>query len=276
MTFSIPIKIYNRYHELGDWVEKFHSFVVSNVEIWCAYRRDVLSANPDGQNTEVWWRRFDLNIQDFVGDAELVARWAEDPRAVNVGSKTYILLTRTGGAESRYTLYDVNEDRQVDLHCPAEPFIFGKNWMPFERGDQLFAVVGFNPFTIVSIDVVEGWVEKIVEWNVGLQLPWAQDGFTQWRGGGSALVEEGHLYGFGHRTLDTDNHRPFYFDYEFDDFGFGVESNLDLDVKGARIIDPTSFFKFRDRYYVGVACSERSWFSAQRFQSWLFEVNFDK
>jgi hypothetical protein len=39
------------------------------------------------------------------------------------------------------------------------------------------------------------------------------------------------------------------------------------------IFDPTCFFRFRDRHYLGLSCSNRDWFYGQRFISVLLELD---
>src|SRR5262249_40449251 len=79
-----------------------------------------------------------------------------------------------------------------------------------------------------------------------------------------------------HLTLDSGRHGLFRWTFSP---GTGrISLSFDLNLKpitdfGLRIIDPTCFFSFRDRLYLGVSCSNRDWFYGQTFVSFLLEVD---
>jgi hypothetical protein len=110
---------------------------------------------------------------------------------------------------------------------------------------------------------------------VGLDVVSPHDGFTQFRGGCSAAILKDRVVGFGHLTLDSGRHSPF--QWVFSPSNGQVSLSFDLDTRpladlGMKVIDPTCFFAFQEKLYLGVNCSNRDWFYGQTFLSLLLEL----
>jgi hypothetical protein len=86
------------------------------------------------------------------------------------------------------------------------------------------------------------------------------------------------VVGFGHQTLDPGRHSVF--QWTFSPASRQVSIAFDLDFGpfadcGLKIVDPTCFFAHRDKYYLGVSCSNRDWFYGQTFASLLLELQLE-
>ncbi|MGD0907348.1 MAG: hypothetical protein ABSA96_07185 [Candidatus Acidiferrales bacterium] len=184
------------------------------------------------------------------------------------------------GGNFNYVLFNVQTKKYLNIEVTNRAgFKYGKNWQPFVVGEKLYAVHGFSPFRILRIDVETGLAEIVFEKSVGLDVVSPHDGYTHFRGGCSALVIEDKVVGFGHLTIDSGRHSMF--QWTFSPSNGQVDLSFDLDIRpltdwGLKIIDPTCFFSFRGKFYLGVSCSNRDWFYGQTFVSLLLELQLDE
>lgn len=267
---------------LGEEADLFHSFAFSGGRMMCAFRRHLIrdvrfSSDPDLYRSRIYLQEFCLRTMRLVGEPDLCLDPGEDPRLVDVDGRLFILSTAAPGSGLNYVLYDVDARRTVNIVFEgAEPFVYGKNWQPFAHAGGLFAVHGFAPFRLLRIDTETGRARLVREVDTGIAEVAPHDGYSYFRGGGSAMVLGASVVGIGHFTRDQGRHSPFWWRFDTDrgqvQFGFDFDLSALRDA-GYRIFDPTSLVVAGDRAFVGLSCSNRDWFYAQSFASVLCEID---
>jgi hypothetical protein len=224
-------------------------------------------------------QRFNISTGTPVSELEEAMATGEDPRCVSVRGRPFILSANPCGGNFNYVLFDVQAKKCLNIEVTNRTgFKYGKNWQPFVADGKLYAVHGFSPFRILQIDLETGRAEIVFETYVGLDAVSPHDGYTHFRGGCSALVLEDKVVGFGHLTIDSGRHSMF--QWTFSPSSGHVSLSFDLDIGpltdwGLKIVDPTCFFSFQGKYYLGVSCSNRDWFYGQTFVSLLLELQLE-
>jgi hypothetical protein len=282
MFIARTIPIYYKFVRTGETADLFHSFAPDGNELICAFRRHRIvdfSEWGTGENfyeSRTMVQRFDVTDGTPISEPEEAMAMGEDPRCVSIEGRPFILSANPCGGKFNYVLFDIQNKRALNVEVTNRAnFKYGKNWQPFVVEGKLYAVHGFSPFRILRIDVETGQAEVVFEKDVGLDVVSPHDGFTQFRGGCSAVVVRDHVVGFGHLTMDSGRHSAF--QWVFSPSNGQVSLSFDLDIRpladlGLKIIDPTCFFAFQEKLYLGVSCSNRDWFYGQTFVSLLLEV----
>jgi hypothetical protein len=277
---SIPL--FYRFVPVGDTADLFHSFAPNGNELICAFRRHKIvdfaqwGSAENYYQSKIMLQRFDISQGTPISEPEEAMAMGEDPRCISVLGRPFILSANPCGGNFNYVLFDVQARKCLNIVVTNRAnFKYGKNWQPFVFAGKLYAVHGFSPFRILQIDTETGLAQIVFEKCMGLDLLSSHDGFTQFRGGCSALALDNQVMGFGHLTIDSGRHRLF--QWVFSPSRGQVSLSFDLDFGplsdlGLKIIDPTCFFAFQDKLYLGVSCSNRDWFYGQTFVSILLEL----
>jgi len=286
MFIARSIPIYCQFVRTGETADLFHSFTPDGNELICAFRRHRIVDFAEWGRAENFYesrimlQRFDLSTGSPISEPEEAMAMGEDPRSVSVQGRPFIVSANPCGGNFNYVLFDVRTKKCLNIEVANRAgFKYGKNWQPFVAGEKLYAVHGFSPFRILEIDVETGLSEIVFERSVGLDAVSPHDGYTHFRGGCSALLIEDNVVGFGHHTMDSGRHSMF--QWTFSPSSRQVSLSFDLDVRpltdwGLKIVDPTCFFTFQGKYYLGVSCSNRDWFYGQTFVSLLLELQLDQ
>jgi len=276
------VTVHDRYAELGELVDVFHSFCPDGEALVCAFRRMRLaSPGQDYLVRPAYFSEVHVTTLRRQGGA-LVSGLArrltdgEDPRAFLLDGAPMVLVHRPRARATPYRLCDLRRGTAVDLAVdPAWGFAAGKNWQPFGFEGRLYVVHGFAPLRVLAFDPVTGRGEPVLERDVGLDFPAHYDGYTMFRGGTAVAVAGGGLAGLGHMTTEPGRHVPFAWRLAPDGtLALGLGSGFQpLADEGLGVVDPTSWFVWDGRWHVGLSCSNRGWFSAQRFASFLAEID---
>jgi hypothetical protein len=285
MFISRIIPLYRQFARIGETADVFQSLAVCGDEVICAIRRhriqDVYNrARPSNPyESRILLRRFDIPSGTFVSEAEAIMPVGEDPRCIVLRGRPYVLTPNSPGEHFNYVLFDVNARRHINVEvCGSGDFVYGKNWQPFVFDDELYAVHSFAPFRILHLDAQTGKAAVVFEKEAGMEAAAPHDRYSHFRGGGSALVVGDEIVGFGHFTIDSGRHLPFRWTFSPARQQFSLFHDVDLRFlgqQGYRIVDPTSFFSFRGKLYLGLSCSNRDWFYGQTFASFLLELESD-
>jgi hypothetical protein len=282
MVTSRVIRFYNQFVRDRETADVFHSFAVCGDELVCAIRRhgirDVynVAKTLPAYDSRILFQKFDMATGNLIADPVEIMPIGEDPRCIVVRGRPFVLTPASPGQPLNYVLFDVHARKNINLEFRGSRGLkYGKNWQPFVFEDELYAVHAFSPFRIVKIDVETGTCEVVFEKDIGLDLLAPHDRFTHFRGGGTALVLHGEIVGFAHLTLDSGRHMLFR--WTFSPARRQVSLCCDIDTRflaaeGLHIVDPTSFFSFRDKLYLGLSCSNRDWFYGQTHSSYLLEI----
>lgn len=204
-----------------------------------------------------------------------------DPRIATDadGKQVFAFIIGSHYTGTRLTVYDFNTGERTPIHMADPDMPVGKNWQPFIRDGELFAVYSLNPFRIVWIDLKQKHAELISEDGIDFNLHASYEPFTIFRGGASAIELDGNLYGVGRTTTSRVRHTPFFWDFSPEgQFGFTFTEVFQplLDI-GYKIIDPTSLFIHDGDLYLGLSCSERDWAHTQIVSDYLLRFpNSDK
>lgn len=258
------INVYDSVVKLGDWVDCFHAFAIHPITqaVVCFHRRMLLTC-PHAPK------------ESFIYQHMKQIGYGEDPRVFVHYNKVYVLAHSKLSGFPIYKLY-VDDDAPVTVKISLEDIPFGKNWMPFSQGSAILAVHSFAPFRVLAINANDGQAATVIcEENYSLALPAPHDGYSMFRGGGNVLLEQGHLLGTGHMTIRPDFHAPFIWRSASSKFAPTLEmiDVRELRTDGFGVIDPTSLHRDADgKLWMGLSCSERDWFSGQRFASYLCEL----
>jgi hypothetical protein len=284
MRFAISrvIPLYRQTVRAGETADVFHSLAVCGDEVLCVTRRHRILdlrkwfQSPGFYESRIMCQKFDIPSERFVSEAVEIMPIGEDPRCIVLGDKAFVLTPNSPTEKLNYVLFDMRARKRINIEFAAGSGLkYGKNWQPFVYGSQLYAVHSFSPFRIIRIDPQTGISAPVFEQNVGLDVIAPHDRFTHFRGGGSALAIDGELIGFSHFTIDGGRHMLFRWTYSPArrqlDVCFDVDVRF-LAAEGLNIVDPTSFFAFRGKYYLGVSCSNRDWFYGQTHASFLLEL----
>jgi hypothetical protein len=285
MLIARSIPIYCQFVLAGETADLFHSFAPVGNELICAFRRHKIvdfaewGAAPNFYESRIMRQPFDVQRGTATSPPEEVMTMGEDPRCISVQGRPFLLSANPCGANFNYILFDIESHKCLNVELTNRPgFKYGKNWQPFVADGKLFAVHSFSPFRILRIDIETGMAEIVFERSVGLDAISPHDNYTHFRGGCSALVLEDKVVGFGHVTIDSGRHSLFR--WTFCPSRGEVDLSFDLDVRpltdwGLKIVDPTCFFNFQGKYYLGVSCSNRDWFYGQTFVSLLLELQWE-
>ncbi|QMU65070.1 MAG: hypothetical protein GKR88_12750 [Flavobacteriaceae bacterium] len=95
------------------------------------------------------------------------------------------------------------------------------------------------------------------------------------RGGSNAIVEGKTLLGMGRASAQPYKHLPFLWanqNGQAPTFHF-LDFFNQISQKGFGIIDPTCFFKEGENIFLGLACSETTWFHSQEFLNLLLVID---
>ena len=286
ISIARSIPLYYQFVQAGQTADLFHSFAPVGNELICAFRRHKIvdfaqwGSGDDFYESRIMLQRFDVSTGSPLSEPEEVMAAGEDPRCISIGGRAFLFSANPYRGNFNYVLYDVQARKCLNIEVKnRKGFKYGKNWQPFVAGGKLYAVHGFSPFRILEIDVETGGAEVVFERNVGLDVVSPHDGYTHFRGGCSALAIEDRIVGFGHMTLDSGRHTMF--QWTFSPSNQQVALSFDLDIRpltdsGLKIIDPTCFFQFQKKYYLGVSCSNRDWFYGQTFVSLLLELQMEQ
>jgi hypothetical protein len=285
MRFAISrvIPLYRQFVRAGEMADVFHSLAVCDDEVVCVIRRHKILdlpkwfKSPDFYKSRIMLRKFDIASGAFVSDAVEIMPVGEDPRCIAVGTQPYVLMPNSPTEKLNYVLFDIKARKRLNLEfAEGAGLKYGKNWQPFVFGNQLYAVHSFSPFRIIRIDTQTGECQAVFEQNVGMDTIAPHDRFTHFRGGGTALAIGQKLIGFAHFTIDGGRHMLFRWTYCPAKRQLTVCYDVDvsfLAAEGFNIVDPTSFFVFNRKYYLGVSCSNRDWFYGQTHASFLLELD---
>ena len=295
MVISRAIRVYGQFVRDRETADLFHSFAACGDDVLCVIRRhgirDVHNAakTPPLYESRILLQKFDISSGKFIPDGSSdrpldpveIMSIGEDPRCIAVWDRPFVLTANSPGQNLNYVLFDVNAKKRINIEFrgnSGSKVRYGKNWQPFVFEDELYAVHGFSPFRIVKIDVETGGCEVVFEKDIGFDLVAPHDRFTHFRGGSSALVLGGEIVGFAHLTIDSGRHMLFRWTFSPSRQQVSLCCDVDtwfLAAEGFQIVDPTSFFSFRDKLYLGLSCSNRDWFYGQTYASFLLELEDD-
>tara|TARA_R110002072_G_scaffold29809_10_gene93765 strand:- start:965 stop:3706 length:2742 start_codon:yes stop_codon:yes gene_type:complete len=199
-----------------------------------------------------------------------------DPRMVSNNKNAYAYVIGYGEAKHPAFLYVEKDDRLHPLKAKND-FEWGKNWQPFLKNERLFIVHELSPFSIYEIDLKTYQLKQTNYVDSNFQLSAHYTNHSMFRGGANALYDEEKLIGVGRVSAQPYKHIPFLWSQEKDEapsFHFSDFFNQ-ISQKGFGIIDPTSFFKDDKAIYLGLACSETTWFHSQEFSNLLLVVDVE-
>jgi hypothetical protein len=261
----------------------FHSY--------CHIEKDLYSVNgrlpvlpyyrlgsPEFLNDQIFCNRYGAEQNGF----KLVGRTAlgrgGDPRVVSNQKKAYAISIlvesdTNGRPVVGATLHDLREDRAIAIRVASPDFVYGKNWQPFLRGDELFVVHELTPFRILRVDTCSGLAEVVREFDISFKLPCYHTSYPMFRGGSNAVLVNGALLGIGRATSQRYRHHPFLWSFMdghlevlFTDFFYPFHKS------GYNIIDPTSLFFDGEDLLFGLCCSERDWAHTQLVSNFLIRL----
>ena len=248
--------------EFSDDINIFHSYSIANGNEYI-FSRKVINRN---------W--FDSNISyqnNLIG-------YGEDPRAFSCNDvpMVYSVLHKDGYRQlNRLCLF--NEEKSIwrwILLWHDKNIIPGKNWSPFVYRDEIYFVHEFSPFRVLKLnnrmnihtDNV-AYLEKVLEIELALPIS-KSDNYCVARGGSNGLeLNDGIVMGFGHSNdlIDTaDNatkliHRPFVWKIDLRKVNVSIEGLKHNWDERFNIIDPTSFYKKGNKYYLITCETESDW-----------------
>lgn len=199
-----------------------------------------------------------------------------DPRLVSDGKNAYAYIIGYGKAGHPAFLYTEKDDALHPLKGP-EGFDWGKNWQPFIKGGRLYIVHDLTPYSVYEINLTTYSLEKRYFVDTKYDLPAHYTHHTQFRGGANALAEGDFVVGIGRASAQPYRHAPFLWSsYQNNSPIIQFVDYFDRFLqKGFNIQDPTCFFKVGKQYYLGLACSETSWFTEQQFLNILLVFDTD-
>jgi len=199
-----------------------------------------------------------------------------DPRMVSDGKNAYAYVVGYGEAKHPAFLYKEKDDSLYPIKAEFD-FDWGKNWQPFLKEGRLYIVHELAPFSVYEINIETYQLKRICELNSDFNLPAHYTNHSMFRGGANAITENDVVYGLGRASAQPYKHLPFWWSsykneapqIQFTDFFNRISD------KGFGIIDPTSFFKKDENIYLGLACSETTWFHGQQFLNVLLVVDVE-
>lgn len=189
----------------------------------------------------------------------------EDPRVFKHQNEVYALSWVYEEGRRDWDIFLIDVLRQGFGPLKIDGY-HGKNWTAVSIKDRIYILRSLDPLVVYYLN------------RKGELEPWHGDpdrkiGLA--RGGSNALLLDDKICGFGHVTVDADNHRPFYYEGTLTNLNFKDVKVLGLDPC-FKILDPTCFYELAGKQYVVLCCTERAWLtSKQRFCQALMEVTDD-
>ncbi len=267
---------------IGEECDYFYAFFMCHDEIHALNVRYVVPLNSwyfiGRQNyykNEVWLNRFAYSAGRLTRvDQRRIAEGA-DPRVASDGGNAYGIITSYKSPGWGSTLYDFRRQRLVPIRLSDPIAEIGKNWQPFLRDGELFAVHEMAPFRILHIDVGSGLARVVEERDVGFNLFSFYEPYPMFRGGSNAIAQGSEIVGLGRTTSQRYRHQPFLWHLQSEG-RLSVEFSSffhDFNRRGYNIIDPTSIFFQGEDLMVGLCCSERDWAHAQTVTNLLLRFS---
>jgi len=180
----------------------------------------------------------------------------EDPRCFQYKGVPYALTWKPYAHEGqhhfKYKVIDLETKNYIDLtidKVPSTPVQrLGKNWIPYVKNHELYFIIAIDPeLSILKCDLETGFCSWETEYKDELSI-------TISRGGTSMvyLEEVDSFVGFGHRTYDCHNHKPFL--YSIDSKGKVFVDSEDIEVPSeSGVYDPLSLYWEEGKLYCCVA-----------------------
>ena len=203
----------------------------------------------------------------------------EDPRCFHYEGVPYALTWKPyfyqGQHHFKYKIINLETETLVELtidKVPETPIErLGKNWIPYVKDDELYLILTIDPeLSILKCDLDTGFCSWETEYKEELPITISRGGTPM------VYLEEAEAFvGFGHRTYDCHNHKPFL--YSINKEGKVLVDSEDIEVPSERgVYDPLSLYWEDNKLYCCVA-----FFPIQAGDTavgWteLFEVTFDE
>lgn len=222
-------------------------------------------------NEQVTLTRYDWDEQAWVSAETIDLGQGGDPRITSDGDLAYALIIGSFYSGSKLIVYDFKTGERIPIQMANPMEHIGKNWQPFIRDGELFAVHSLNPFRIVKIDLNRRHAEFVSEHGADFKIHCDYESFTIFRGGANVVVSGDQLLGIGRTTTSRVRHTPFFWTFTHEgQFSFTFcELFQPLLELGYNIIDPTSMFYHNGDLYLALACSERDWVHTQIVSDYL-------
>jgi len=200
-----------------------------------------------------------------------------DPRIVSDGKNAYAYLVGYGKKGHPAFLYIEKNDSIHPLKAP-KGFQWGKNWQPFLKNNRLYIVHELTPYSIYEINLNTYTLEQRHYVSEDYDLAAHHTNHTMFRGGGNAICDGDFVLGVGRASAQPYRHSPFLWSSYQNNAPIiqFISFFNQLTKKGFYIQDPTCFFKSGNNYYIGLACSETSWFDGQQFLNLLIVFDIDE
>ena len=217
--------------------------------------------------------------QDFkLLDSSSITQ-GEDPRCFSYRGIPYALTwdpySKVGSNHFKYKVINLLTKKKVDLTIDKVPETpvgrLGKNWIPYVKDDDLYFILSIEPeLSMLKCDIETGFCEWETEYKEELSITLSRGGTPM------VYLEEAECYvGFGHRTHDCHNHKPFL-------YGIGKNGEVFVDSKDMEVprdkgvYDPLSLYWKEGVLYCCVAYFPIQ--AGDTGEGWtdLFEVTFDE
>ena len=238
-------------------------------------------AIPDSDHLAVFYReRYDMystcmailnGTMDVVLDAGPRFAQVEDPRAILFRDDIYVIDNHMAIPRK---IYQLSSGKSVVIRHdhPSQ----GKNWSPFEFNGQLHFVFSFFPLCVLRCNVSDGRCSDIMSGCIGSTHS------GEYRGGTNALVRYERVFGVGHRTLDGNTHVPFLWSFpvalldgdmsRINAHDVVVLHDFSSSFEHRGIHDPSALVQVREKYYVFMTESARSWFEPQYYNLTIYQL----
>ena len=254
------ITVYDQGVCVGECADLFHAFAPLGDQLYCFFRRHRIDDGKRGESA-LWMAEW--TGRKLVRERHLLDG-CEDPRVIVHQGE--ILVFTVCPPQACHVLFSYPSGRTINLVMP-EGLPMGKNWQPYSDGSRVSVLHSFVPLRWLDIDIYSGRVTVTSEQDVGLEGRAPHDGYSVWRGGSNALWVDGAIEGMGHFTAGSAMHWPFKWTYG-KEFSAATLLLPNCRLEWCGVIDPTSRWDNK----LAVSCSERDWFSSQRFASYIIDL----
>ena len=252
------ITVYDQGVCVGECADLFHAFAPLNGQLYCFFRRHRIDDGKRGESA-LWMAEW--TGRKLIRERHLLDG-CEDPRVIVHQGE--ILVFTVCPPQACHVLFSYPSGRTINLVMP-EGLPMGKNWQPYSDGSHVMVLHSFQPWRWLDIDIYSGRVSVMSEQDLGLLGRASHDNYSIWRGGSNALRVNGEVRGTGHLTYMPHTHQPFL----WKDTRAIFPAIFPTDWG---IVDPVSLWESPDGLHLSISCSERDWFSSQRFASYILDL----
>ena len=149
----------------------------------------------------------------YIGAVREGTTKLDDTRCFSYRGIPYALTwdpySKDGSNHFKYKVINLLTKKKVDLTIDKVPETpvgrLGKNWIPYVKDDDLYFILSIEPeLSMLKCDIETGFCEWETEYKEELSITLSRGGTPM------VYLEEAECYvGFGHRTHDCHNHKPF-------------------------------------------------------------------